>query len=305
MNQIHRLLTALVLVTGLALGAAAFAPSSAEAAPDAPKALNTKVSKAQTFRYQYKPKSKTSYQGKMTQDMTMKGGPMGGAQTLTTVIDTVLVQEVNKVDAKGTGTIKTSYDSMNISLRQNGQEIPKEALGGELDKLKDISTITSHSPLGAKSTIKIEGAPPGQTTDPVMQDTMLGTSLIFPDKAIKVGESWTQDIPLDIPMGPMKMKLNFKTKYTFMGYSKIGKRDTAVFKNETTVILQEGAAGPVEMKVNGKGVGYIYFDQKAGVLVKSDVELDQSISMNMPSPDGQGSQGMSMETKVRANVMLK
>jgi hypothetical protein len=55
----------------------------------------------------------------------------------------------------------------------------------------------------------------------------------------------------------------------------------------------------INMKGNGKGAGFIYFDQKAGQIAKSDVEMVQQIQTSITA-EGQPAKDLNMQISTSA-----
>ncbi len=284
--------------------------SVASAKPKAPGKLNTKVAEPQVFRYKFKAGTKQAYKSKVSQAMEMASQagpgmlPPGGVKT---TINATLINSVDKVLPSGDAQLVTTYDKLTLNLNQGGQEVPSEMLAPQVDMLKKIRSTSTLSPMGEKSDLKIENAPGGQQQGGPLQDAMVGAAIVFPAKGVKVGESWKQKIPLEMKQGPMTLKFSFTVDYTFMGYKKQGARRLAVFKSDIYMLLLDQKGGmpghDISMKGSGKGTGYLYFDQKEGVIIKSDMEMLQEINTTM-SAQGQAPQTMDMKITTEALMEL-
>jgi len=81
----------------------------------------------------------------------------------------------------------------------------------------------------------------------------------LPKKPIKIGDSWIHKIELAFPE-----KLDFKIKYSFIGYDTLNETKCAVIK---TVLLPNSFAKSRGLSVNANGL--IYFDYTHGRIYKS------------------------------------
>lgn len=119
----------------------------------------------------------------------------------------------------------------------------------------------------------------------------------FPDKAIKLRDTWTGDSNMDIPLydndgnqtGTKSVTLKYG--YTLGGFEHLLGYETSqvnVSCPTTTITLQEG----VEQKITAKGV--TNFGHKQGRLVRSKVETETEIT----------APGTSVGTNIKVNVEL-
>lgn len=302
------LTAALCLLTSAAIQPPTLQP--AQAAPKAPGKLETDAKDPQVFRYKNKPGVKQVYQSTVTQTMKVdaKGAPVpvppGG---ITTTFDATMVNTTDKVLPDGGGVVATTYEKLDLKLSQGGQTVPTDMLKPQIEQFKKIKTTATISPRGEKSSTTIENAPAGQAGGP-LQDALVGSSIIFPEQGIKIGEKWEQKIPLEMKQGFMTLKLSFKIDYTFLGYTKLKDRRVAVFQTEIYMLLLDQDGGmpghKVEMTGSGKGSGYIYFDQKDGLVAHSDVEMTQQIQTSIAA-ENQPPQTISMEISTAALMDLQ
>lgn len=303
--------TLLVAVAALALSMAATAlPGQAQAAPKAPAQLDTKVKEPQVFRYKGKPGAQFTYKVSVTQGMKMdaKGAPIPmPPEGITTTFDATIVNTTEKVLPDGKSVVSTSYAALDLKLKQGDQTVPSDMLKPQIEQFKQIKTTVTISPRGERTDTKIENVPMGQQGGP-LQDALVGSSIIFPDKPLNVGDKWEQKVPLEMKQGMMTLKFSFKTDYTFLGYAKLGGNRVAVFQTDIYMLLvdqkNQMPGHKITMKGNGKGSGFIYFDQKAGQIAKSDVEMIQQIQTSI-APEGQPAQDLTMEISTQALMDLK
>ena len=283
--------------------------TTAVTAPRPPKKLDTKVEAPQVFRYIYEAGSTTVYDNKVEQELTMKSGAPGmpGGMTAKTSLDARLAAKTTKVLLNGSGVIVNSYQKLDMKITQGGREIPSEQLKpliAELAKIKSTATI---SPRGEQTDVQIEGNPASAQVADSMKSALVGAAPVFPEKGLEVGEGWTQEIPLKMKQGPIALTLDFKVKYTFLGYTKVKKRRLAVFKSaiDMKVTSKPGdvPGQKIELGGSGSGIGFIYFDQKKGLVEKSEVEMSQDIDMRV-SMEAQ-TQEMNMNMKTNATVTRK
>lgn len=149
----------------------------------------------------------------------------------------------------GKYTVITTYDSMKI----NG----KDAAAAIMDPLKKMKMITVNDSTGKTLETKVEGGPPGS---PAPQSN---SSMSYPTKDIKVGETWegkTKSGGADVT-----------AKYKLAKVEKVGGKDAAYVDMEMTG-LPDGAS------LDGPATNIIDLE--------SGMPISMSMKMKMKSPDG-------------------
>jgi hypothetical protein len=106
----------------------------------------------------------------------------------------------------------------------------------------------------------------------------ISTQIFLPDTVLSLGESYTQTMPVDIPIGGMNMKMIITQTYTLRGFS----ADTAGFdiKMKATIDV---AGAPLPLTGGGGGVGHMTYDRKNNFT--SDLKMDGTISMAIQQGD--------------------
>ncbi len=92
----------------------------------------------------------------------------------------------------------------------------------------------------------------------------------FPDREIKIGETFTQDMPLNIPVAANNMALNVKITYKLISIAD-GKATFDVLQSmDMTLPIKQGT-----FKINGDGKGLMVYNIKANFpeSMKSDLTL--------------------------------
>ena len=281
-------------------------PQAGLAAPPAPGKIDTKVKSAQVFKYKYKAGEINRYSNVISQEMRMQsdgGSSPFGNQNVKTKMVSSLKMKTTKVLPNGDAQIVTTYDDFEMSMQQGDQTIKGGQLGPISDMMKKLVTTSVVSPKGAQKSLAFEGLPPemSQLKDS-FKNALMGATPEFPTKGLTVGQSWTQSLPMDLQQGNIKLKMNFKIKYTFLGFTTVEKTQTAVFKTGLDMTMDKTTSSMMGMSMtlggNGKGTGFLYFDAEAGKLEKSDMEMIQNIDMSIQSPDGPQNLKMNMTTNV-------
>jgi hypothetical protein len=87
----------------------------------------------------------------------------------------------------------------------------------------------------------------------------VAAQIALPDTTLSVNQSYTQLMAIDIPAGPMQLKMNFTMIYTLRGYS----ADTAGFDIQVKGTLGiDGQSTPVPITGGAEGWGHLVYDRK-------------------------------------------
>jgi len=92
----------------------------------------------------------------------------------------------------------------------------------------------------------------------------------YPEKPLKIGESWKADQPMGLPGTEMVVQ----TTYTFEGLEIVDEVSCARVTVKTSVEM----SGEMKMSLNSEGV--IYVENKTGQLFKSTIDTTTEIDMN-------------------------
>lgn len=124
----------------------------------------------------------------------------------------------------------------------------------------------------------------------ILRDNILLLAPRFPRQVLKVGESWTYEVPFG---GPPRKDGNKLTGKLIVRSELVGQ---ATFEGSPVVIIkqqlrlsgggsftpeasgEEGAA-PITFEMSGSGKGLVHFNQEVGVLHRYDVMLDQRLDI--------------------------
>lgn len=236
---------------------------------DTPILLRLAPPEGQVSRYAY------SIQTEMESPMMPTNGPamtmhMRQTHTVLSVADEVI-------------RLRTTIDSTSTAM-------PMPVPGMEMPDFSGSTTTTEMDTRGrVLGVIDTEGMPAiaGFNPEDFLQRS---SSFVLPEEEVTPGDSWTQDVPMELPMGPGgSMSMGIATTYTFVGLD--GSLATLSFE------------GPIEMEMEVAGGGMTATGTMSGTMV---VDLAQgrfrsqsthaSFDMNMA--------GMTMETNVTTTMEL-
>jgi len=193
----------------------------------------------------FAPKEGTTLNYKMNASIDAGGATVTVAANVT--------NKVTKVDANGY-TIAATQSNLKINF--NGQEMDQP----------DSSDTTTYKSNGEVVEVTAE-----QTSDSTYRVAEL-TNFVYPDKAVKVGDTWTYKVQPDDKKGLVAATADYKVDST----EKIGTHDT--FKIKLTY-KEDGASG-------AESDGYVWIDTTDGSMVKST-----STWTNVPLGPGGGVNG--------------
>jgi len=112
-----------------------------------------------------------------------------------------------------------------------------------------------------------------------LQNMYIQLRPIFPDKKVKIGDSWDNRIESVIPIGGMLNRTKVEEKYTLSGFKERGNNlcvvirvNLGIYTIGRTVKKEEGVDIDIDMK--GKGEGEILYAFEDSRLLSSRVELN-------------------------------
>jgi hypothetical protein len=261
------------------------------------------------------------YKIKTTDSATssMSGGPSatkpGDAATTNQVkqiLEAEISQKVKDVDKEGIMTIEVTYNNFKLTVERDGksQEIPTAAMEGK--------SVTMKMNKRGKI-IEMEGEDGSATTGSMNQ--MNQTNAIFPEKAVKLGETWeNKDNKTEIPIPGVDAKIvqNIESTFTLDSIEKVDKVECAKISMKSTVTQKTEKQKPksttgsgnttppppavsIEGKGEGKVSGTIYFALNHGKIVKYTSEMTMTNAMTL----SQGSRKQSTTNKMQRSMTME
>ncbi len=277
------------------------------------------------LKYRYVPGQKLQYELKQT--LTTKteyaGQESGNAITQHLNLSTV----IEKVLPDGSARVKKSIDRIRIKATQPGSEqdleydsaSENEATGQFAMIVKSMSMLVGQeiemtvSPRGEardvvvpQSLIKKFSSPAAQmggvnSTEGVTKMMSQG-SVIFPGKALAVGDQWNRDLTTELPFGMMKSHIVF----TYSGQTKNGLHRIDA---QTTISIEPKKNLPFQIKMTeSQGRGVYMFDADRGLVLASG--LKQVMNMEILAAGESTKQSVATDISMRlvnteANVSLR
>lgn len=278
-----------LVVAGLWFGLLCAAAAPAWAKPTPPKQLETRLDKPVVLRYKHTPKQTLRYTTRMRQALDMK--PLGEtaktAPKLSTSsnITAQMVMKTVRVTPDGNADVETSYANFALKLSQGGVDVPDKQLAPLTDMIRKVRTVSTITTRGEPLKTDISGVNPAmKPMIESMKTALVGLTPVFPKGELKVGQSWLQRVPMVVAQGPVRIKLSFAVTYTFLGFTNLKGARVAVLRSDIKTNINDVPSpktakpqqGSIKVKGAGTGIGFLYFDNAAGRLVKSELEMDQT-----------------------------
>jgi hypothetical protein len=196
--------------------------------------------------------------------------------------------DVLSVDDRGNARLRTTLEGVHadMELIVDGEKMPlPAAIGGVFGQLNGMQVEMEVDAFGEPvSEPMVHWSGNGSMGgNPGFSDLVQGQLSGVPRKEVRVGDTWTASAALPTDMGPMPFgSLNPSITFEVEGFKRISGRDCLVISIEGDMsgsegVGQMGFAGDMELDMEIKGA--MFFDPKAGRLVKSamDVTFDVSI----------------------------
>ncbi|MBV6456984.1 MAG: hypothetical protein HONBIEJF_00089 [Fimbriimonadaceae bacterium] len=175
-----------------------------------------------------------------------------------------------------------------MTIKSSGKDVPANA-----GTMSMPFSLTVKDFKNGIATIRYQGEMMGQKVDQTIKmdqygkvvggQAMSSINATFPNRALKVGESWKMDIPMNSPMAA-GMKLN--GTYKFVGLKSVGGKQVAHIG-----VNLAGAGGPGGMKITGKGAIY--------VLVADGHMSSATVDQNMVMSSGQKPMTLKMNVSIK------
>lgn len=255
-----------------------------------------------------KPKLNTGnkYTIRQTMNMTMPS-PLGEGEITTNMEydSSIKVAAVN--EPAGHKAVGVGFEKMLVKMNMAGQEMVFDSSDPEnqnpmlkmsMGPMMDMKFSALYN--GDDEFVKVLEMPQGgagmgmgEAEMRQMIDSMVNHG--FPDKPLKVGDSWTHEI--DMPMGQMG-KMSTKMTYTYAGQAERNGKSypKLTFIGEVGGEANAGGAAQIEFK-DSEIKGWMLFDQEHGLARYTETDMNVTMSVG-------GADGAEMETKTSTVVDL-
>lgn len=208
----------------------------------------------------------------------MKASGMALPMVIDMTQDMAVLMKTGKFNNKKEVPVTIEYTKFEIKQSMAGQEMP--AQGNPLNGMKLTGWGESNGKLRLET---VEGETVTEEVRKMMISTtdQLGTQVMFPDKPLKVGDEFTQEIPFNMPIqGGTELKMVIKTIYKLTSFD----NNNAFFDTDITMTM-DMTVEKGTMTAEGKGKGKMTFDIKKSYLSKYDSNIDMDMKMKMGPMD--------------------
>jgi hypothetical protein len=276
----------------------------------------TAVLAAQTdaLRLNWKQGETLRYRQIIESTVVMSGLP-GGDMTVTNSVAQVQPMTVEKVDADGTATIRTTTESIKMDIAtpmgtmtydSTSKTPPSDpmmatmanVMGGTLGQPLTIvitadgrvKSVTGGSAMLEKIKAKAAGMDLSamgdlekQFSDEAMRAAFDQGFGSLPGRPIKTGETWTDTVKLPNPMGDMTITAT----YTMQGIETVNGRPLTKITHTSKIVGGGGEMGPMSTQLgSGTGSGEMLFDHRLGRVQRAVYLVSMPMTLSMPGPDG-------------------
>jgi len=188
--------------------------------------------------------------------------------------------KTGSLNSLGAFPVTISYDSITNKQLFNGKELtlPKSEI--------ENARVFAHS--GGDGILNVDSIGGRASNDTLKKEmsgiiNMVSRQIKFPENELKVGDSFAQDLPMNIPMMGSNMSVSVKVIYTLTGL----KEDMAYFDiSQSATFNVNIQQGSVDMK--GNGTGKLIFSVKNSFPVSYISTLTLNYNMNMSSVTADG-----------------
>jgi hypothetical protein len=186
----------------------------------------------------------------------------------------------------------------------NGQTITREI------PVPAITMSYDRSPLGAMTNLKMNGGTAAMlaTMHSLSNPTSTLPSCSFPDHDVQIGDTWTQKVSYEMSGACMQGE----NTYTLVGTKDIAGKTYLVLQVATTVDVpstdmsipapNNTPAMKMTIAVKATGKTEALFDEQAGEVGDSKVDMQMDMQMNMPMPNGSGNMQMTMAMTMQGTL---
>jgi hypothetical protein len=251
--------------------------------------------------FDYSASGNLTAEGKISGVAGMFLGGGGGEFGADMKIFTGVGVEALAVDEQGNADLRVTTRNVDLDgeIRFGDKVMPLGALGmGAVNQMSGQSTRMKVDPFGD---------PIGQPSGEGMPDMFSGQMGDVPRHHLKVGDTWSANLPFDqgaargIPGGMSLSNLSFGVRYRVEGFKRMLGRDCMVISLAGQLDGGDSISLPMmtEMKCDLDMKGVIFFDVSEGRLVK--IAVDMNIDFGASANEG----GIDLKAHLELDVDLK
>ncbi len=239
---------------------------------------------AESVRLAYKFQANQSLHFEYTQKMTMdlKRNMFQESIRSQTIADKHI--RVISVDAEGNSLVEPVIDRARLTSRKDNE--PESSFDSADGEAKCPSEYRSVLATVGKAMVRIKFAPNGKvlqtvgvnggekSAEELRNDASLNFLIVFPDHAIKVGDTWKDDFEINVQLDrTLKQGIKIRREYRLKKLE--GSLAEIELKTATITPIREPS---IELQVTSRLLtGTIVFDHVAGQIVSREMKVDQQV----------------------------
>lgn len=242
---------------------------------------NSQTKDELTFKVQYKPETKYSQTIEQTSHSDMKYSGSEeflqklkdkGVQNPTITDKTSKIESVFKTGKLSDGTnFPLAMEFVKTTSSDGKKDIPDGTLiygHGSIGNMPTLDSIVSN---GLDEEFK-------KTLLQAMQSTF--SQLSFPEKRVKVGESFSRESPLSIPIAGVTIEMTITTNYKLLNITN-GIADFDV----SQVYTMKSTITKYTIKATGSGKGKLLYDVSNNYYLKYQIDTEMGMNMKLDNFD--------------------
>jgi len=187
--------------------------------------------------------------------------------------------QYNSSGVSNTGTVKAD-NTFPLIMNMNAPAIKGTINGKPIPIPSKTNIIKIYGSVSADGKLNVDSLAGQKLTDstavPIkkMMNSFMGM-INFPDHPLKVGESFTQNVPFNVPLGGKSMAINISITYKLTNVS----GNKANFDLTQSMNMQLNL-GNIKLSVNGGGAGTMVYDIKNSFPVSMNSSISLLVNIN-------------------------
>lgn len=237
----------------------------------------------QTLRYKFDQGASHKYRMVLDQTMDMNSSVAPGVtQTMKTHMDVDFTHKVIEPTPNG-ARMEIGFTRMDAKAEFGGNEMPVPGMD-EISKAKLELDMTARGEMKNVELKNTEGlSPQAQQIALEMKKSIAQNALVFPDKALNPGQTWTteQDVPTNMGAG-QDLMMKVVSAYKFTGMTKHLGRQAARIETKVKISLHGKTTQmdvPIQADLDGAGEGTAWFLPDEGQMLhtQADFKIDGQV----------------------------
>jgi len=235
---------------------------------------------------------------KMNMDMDMAGSAQTGGVPMNMQMEmgTKMEMKTGTVNSKNEFPISMTMEMSPSTMTVNGKTTPVPAGVNAIPTMYGKCSVD-----GLPRIDSIPGMAMNDSLKTMMNKMVEGfqNTLKFPDKPMKIGDTFTQDMPFNLPMMGAAMKTEAKVVYKLISIAG-GKANFDITYN-MDMNMSASKTMPAAMHMSGGGTGTMEYD----IAVNYPSHYIQNMDMNMTMPAADKPMTMKMKMKMDQQTVVK